>query len=129
MNLNIQSLHFDADGKLLHHIEKKVDKLNQFHDRITHVDIFLKLDNLMHNIKDKVVEQNTLEGFSLLMSLINPTNFFMIWIIKENNSISKSQPRFRLSNCNSCWICFCLYHAKHDLIVFSSIKSGSFFSK
>ena len=56
MNLNIQSLHFDADGKLLHHIEKKVDKLNQFHDRITHVDIFLKLDNLMHNIKDKVVE-------------------------------------------------------------------------
>ncbi len=56
MNLNIQSVRFDADGKLLNHIEKKVIKLNQFHDSITNVDVYLKLDNLMHNIKDKIVE-------------------------------------------------------------------------
>ncbi len=56
MNLNIQSVHFDADGKLLNHIERKLDKLNQFHDRITNVDVYLKLDNLVHNIKDKIVE-------------------------------------------------------------------------
>ena len=56
MNVNIQSVHFDADTKLKSHIEKKIEKLNHFHDRITKVDIYLKLDNLVHNIKDKIVE-------------------------------------------------------------------------
>ena len=56
MKFNIQTVHFDADSKLLEHIEKKVGKLEQFHDRITHVDIYLKLDNIVHNIKDKIAE-------------------------------------------------------------------------
>ena len=56
MKLNIQTVHFDADSKLLEHIEKKVEKLEQFHDRITHVDVYLKLDNIVHNIKDKIAE-------------------------------------------------------------------------
>ena len=56
MNMNIQTVRFDADSKLLQFIEKKIAKLNQFHDRITNVDVYLKLDNIAHNIKDKVVE-------------------------------------------------------------------------
>ena len=56
MNVNIQSLHFVADSKLVAFIEKKVAKLSQFHERITKVDVFLKLDNVAHNIKDKVAE-------------------------------------------------------------------------
>ena len=56
MNVNIQSLHFVADSKLVAFIEKKVAKLSQFHERITKVDVFLKLDNVSHNIKDKVAE-------------------------------------------------------------------------
>ncbi len=56
MNVNIQSLHFVADSKLVAFIEKKVEKLSQFHERITKVDVFLKLDNVAHNIKDKVAE-------------------------------------------------------------------------
>ena len=56
MNLNIQTVHFDADGKLKNHIERKIEKLNQFNDNITKVDIYLKLDNIVHNIKDKIVE-------------------------------------------------------------------------
>ncbi len=56
MNVNIQTVHFDADEKLLELVSRKVEKLNTFHDRITKVDVFLKLDNLVHNIKDKVVE-------------------------------------------------------------------------
>ncbi len=56
MNVNIQSLHFDADSKLVSYVEKKITKLNQFHDRITKVDVFLKLDNVVHTIKDKVAE-------------------------------------------------------------------------
>ena len=56
MNVNIQTVHFDADSKLISYVEKKISKLTQFHDRITKVDIYLKLDNIVHNIKDKIVE-------------------------------------------------------------------------
>jgi putative sigma-54 modulation protein len=56
MNVNIQTVHFDADSKLVSYVEKKVAKLTQFHDRITKVDVYLKLDNVVHNIKDKIAE-------------------------------------------------------------------------
>lgn len=56
MNVNIQTTHFVADSKLVSYIEKKLSKLNQFHERITKVDVFLKLDNVVHNIKDKIAE-------------------------------------------------------------------------
>ena len=56
MNLNIQTVHFDADTKLLEHIQQKANKLSQFHDRIISIDVFLKLDNLVHAIKDKIAE-------------------------------------------------------------------------
>ncbi|HML58449.1 MAG TPA: HPF/RaiA family ribosome-associated protein [Ferruginibacter sp.] len=56
MNVNIQTVHFDADGKLLEFIQRRIEKIKQFHDRVTHIDVFLKLDNIVHQIKDKVVE-------------------------------------------------------------------------
>lgn len=56
MNVNIQTVHFDADQKLIDYINQKLAKLSQYHDRIIHVDVFLKLDNLIHNIKDKIAE-------------------------------------------------------------------------
>jgi putative sigma-54 modulation protein len=56
MNVNIQTVHFDADSKLVSYVEKKLAKLFQFHDRITKVDVYLKLDNVVHNIKDKIAE-------------------------------------------------------------------------
>jgi putative sigma-54 modulation protein len=56
MNINIQTVHFDADSKLVEHIKTKCPKITQFHDRVTKVDVYLKLDNIVHNIKDKVAE-------------------------------------------------------------------------
>ncbi len=56
MNVNIQTVHFDADQKLVEYVTKKVEKLKTYHDRIVKVDVFLKLDNVVHNIKDKVAE-------------------------------------------------------------------------
>ena len=56
MNVNIQTVHFDADSKLTDYVTNKIQKLSTFYDRITEVDVYLKLDNLVHNIKDKVVE-------------------------------------------------------------------------
>lgn len=56
MNVNIQTVHFDADQKLVDFVSTKVEKLKTYHDRIIKVDVFLKLDNVVHNIKDKIVE-------------------------------------------------------------------------
>ncbi len=56
MNVKIQTVHFDADVKLIDYVSKKLQKLQTFHDRIIKVDVFLKLDNVVHNIKDKIAE-------------------------------------------------------------------------
>ncbi len=43
MDVNIQSVKFDADQKLLDFVEAKSAKLNRFFDRISSVDVILKL--------------------------------------------------------------------------------------
>jgi len=55
MKVQIQSLHFDADPKLITFINKKVEKLNIYHERIINSEIILSLDKLSTGIKDKVV--------------------------------------------------------------------------
>jgi putative sigma-54 modulation protein len=56
MNVKIQTVHFDADSKLTDYVARKLPKLNTFHDRIVKIDVFLKLDNVVHTIKDKIAE-------------------------------------------------------------------------
>ncbi|HEY8387098.1 MAG TPA: HPF/RaiA family ribosome-associated protein [Parasegetibacter sp.] len=56
MNVNIQTVHFNADVKLIDLVNQRLRKLTTFHDRILKADVFLKLDNVVHTIKDKIVE-------------------------------------------------------------------------
>lgn len=56
MNVNIQTVRFTADSKLIDYVNRKMQKLTTFHDRITKVEVYLKLDNVVHNIKDKIAE-------------------------------------------------------------------------
>ncbi|MDI3318253.1 HPF/RaiA family ribosome-associated protein [Pinibacter soli] len=56
MDVKIQTVHFDADSKLIDFVNSKIQKLPTFHDRIIKVDVFLKLDNVIHTIKDKIAE-------------------------------------------------------------------------
>ncbi|HWC53478.1 MAG TPA: HPF/RaiA family ribosome-associated protein [Chitinophagaceae bacterium] len=56
MNVNIQTVHFDADSRLVEYINHKLQKLHTFNDRIIKVNVFLKLDNVAHVIKDKIAE-------------------------------------------------------------------------
>lgn len=55
MKIQIQTLHFDADQKLLSFIEKKVTKLSVFHDKIIDSSVILSMENLNTQVKDKVV--------------------------------------------------------------------------
>jgi ribosome hibernation promoting factor len=56
MNVNIQTVRFNADSKLVNYVSEKLQKITTFHDRIIKIDVFLKLDNVVHNIKDKIAE-------------------------------------------------------------------------
>jgi len=55
MNIQIHSIHFDADKKLIDLITKKVEKLNQFFDAIIGSEVFLKVDKAS-TAENKVVE-------------------------------------------------------------------------
>ncbi len=56
MNVNIQTVRFSADAKLIEYVKRKLEKINTYHDRIIKVDVYLKLDNVVHTIKDKIAE-------------------------------------------------------------------------
>lgn len=45
MRIEIQSIHFKADHKLVDYIEKKLNKLEQFSDAIVDAQVFLKVEN------------------------------------------------------------------------------------
>ena len=45
MNVKVQSVHFDADKKLVGFVNDRVVKLNQFHDKITSSEVILRLDH------------------------------------------------------------------------------------
>ena len=44
MKIKVQSIHFDADKKLIQFVEGKVDKLKQFYEHILEGEVFLRLD-------------------------------------------------------------------------------------
>lgn len=54
MNLQMHSIKFNADEKLLNLIQKKVDKLEVFYDRIVDGEVFLRLNNT--GVDNKTVE-------------------------------------------------------------------------
>ncbi len=56
MNVKIQTVHFDADSKLIEHVNAKIEKLKTFHDKIIGAEVYLKLDNNSHQVRDKVAE-------------------------------------------------------------------------
>jgi putative sigma-54 modulation protein len=55
MTIRIESIHFTADQKLVDFIERKLAKLDQYHDKIIDAHVILKLEN-SGQVKDKVVE-------------------------------------------------------------------------
>ncbi len=56
MNINVQSVHFDADRKLVAFIQEKLEKLTLFNDSIGSAEVILRLDHDGENRENKVVE-------------------------------------------------------------------------
>lgn len=55
MKIQTQSVHFDADVKLLEFINKKISKLETYHDHIVSAEVYLRLEN-HGRVHDKVAE-------------------------------------------------------------------------
>ena len=55
MKVNTQSVNFNADKKLIDFIQKRMDKLDQFFDRIIKSDVYLKVENTS-NKENKIFE-------------------------------------------------------------------------
>lgn len=45
MKVNTQSVNFTADIKLIEFIQKRMDKLDMFYDKIIQSDVYLKVEN------------------------------------------------------------------------------------
>ncbi|TCK66813.1 putative sigma-54 modulation protein [Winogradskyella wandonensis] len=55
MDVNTQSINFVADIKLKNFIEKRLEKLNLFYDKIIQTDVYLKVENTSEK-ENKVFE-------------------------------------------------------------------------
>ncbi len=55
MTVKIQSLHFDADKKLVEFIQERIDKLTHFYDGIITSDVILRVDK-SSEAENKVAE-------------------------------------------------------------------------
>ena len=102
MNVQIHAVHFSADKKLLNLVENKIEKFNQYHDKITKVDVYLKLDNTVHTIKDKVVEIKVKIPGDMLFKKVSTKSFeesldeatsAMVNILKSKNKKSFTMKR------------------------------------
>ncbi|NNE33452.1 MAG: ribosome-associated translation inhibitor RaiA [Winogradskyella sp.] len=45
MKVNTQSVNFTADKKLINFIQRRMDKLDMFYDKIIQSDVYLKVEN------------------------------------------------------------------------------------
>ena len=55
MDIKVNSVRFDADQKLIDHVNKKVNKLGQFFDGIIGAEVFLRLENVQDD-ENKIAE-------------------------------------------------------------------------
>lgn len=45
MKVNVQSVNFNADQKLIDFIQRKLDKLENYYDKVIFADVYLKVEN------------------------------------------------------------------------------------
>lgn len=55
MKVNTQSVNFNADQKLIDFIQKRMDKLDLFYDKIIQSDVYLKVENISEK-ENKIFE-------------------------------------------------------------------------
>ena len=73
MKVQVHAVHFNADQKLIDFIQRKIDKLETFYDRMVNGEVFLRLNN--QGIENKTVEIILKVPGSSLFAKENATSF------------------------------------------------------
>jgi putative sigma-54 modulation protein len=74
MKVNIQSIHFNADQKLLDLIIKKAEKIKTFNDGIDSIMVYLRLEKDEHN-ENKTLEIKFNVGGKEVFAKVNSNTF------------------------------------------------------
>jgi putative sigma-54 modulation protein len=74
MHLTIQSIHFDADHRLLAFVQRKCSKLDQFFDAIVDAQVYLRLEK-NKEVGNKVVEIKVLVPNNILLATERAASF------------------------------------------------------
>jgi putative sigma-54 modulation protein len=80
MTINVQSINFTADGKLIEFAKRKIEKLEQFNDNILNAEVIFKVENasdrvnkfaeiILRIVGDDVVVKKTCKTFEEAIDL------------------------------------------------------------
>ena len=65
MKLQLHSIKFNADGKLLEYIQKRANKLDTFYDRIIDGEVFMRVEKNDHNLNKSIEIKVNIPGEQL----------------------------------------------------------------
>ena len=74
MKVQMHSVHFDADQKLLDFVQQRLNKLETFYDKVTEGEVIMRLNN-KDGIENKTVEIKLLVPGSILFSQEDAASF------------------------------------------------------
>jgi len=70
MKVNTQSVNFNADQKLIDFVQQRMDKLEQYYDKVIKTDVFLKLGNASDK-QNKIFEARiSIPGESIIVKKV-----------------------------------------------------------
>jgi putative sigma-54 modulation protein len=67
MKVNMQSVNFNADKKLIDFIQKRMDKLELFYDKVIQSDVYLKVENTSDKMNKIFEARVTVPGDSFVV--------------------------------------------------------------
>jgi len=74
MKIQMHSVHFDADQKLLDFVKQRLNKLETFYDKVTEGEVIMRLNN-KDGVENKTVEIKLLVPGNILFSQEDATSF------------------------------------------------------
>lgn len=102
MKIRVQSIHFDADRKLLAFIQRKADKLDQFFDQVINAQIYLRLERSEDELNKIAEVKLTLPGCQLFVKeqckTFEEATDLAMESLKRQVDKYKSKVRNKLSN-------------------------------
>jgi putative sigma-54 modulation protein len=74
MKIQMHSVHFDADQKLLDFVQQRLNKLETFYDKVTEGEVIMRLNN-KDGVDNKTVEIKLLVPGNILFSQEDASSF------------------------------------------------------